>query len=107
MTLRNALKPSERMKISRQESLEQDPAERSRNFLEVSHGLNEERALLEAKRCLECKDPICIQGCPVTIDIKSFIQLILDKDYVGAVNKIREAIYRPAICGRDSPQEEQ
>jgi len=107
MTLRNALKPSERMKISRQESLEQDPAERSRNFLEVSHGLNEERALLEAKRCLECKDPICIQGCPVTIDIKSFIQLILDKDYVGAVNKIREANYLPAICGRVCPQEEQ
>ncbi len=107
MTGLNPLKPSERMKISRQESLEQDAGIRSRNFFEVSHGLNEERALLEAKRCLECKDPVCIKGCPVSIDIKSFIQRILEKDYVGAVNKIREANYLPAICGRVCPQEEQ
>ena len=107
MTALNPLKPSERMKIARQESLEQNAADRSRNFLEVSHGLNEERALLEARRCLECKDPVCTQGCPVSIDIKSFIQLILEKNYVGAVNKIREANYLPAICGRVCPQEEQ
>lgn len=107
MSVHNPLKPSERMKILRQESLEQNPAERARNFLEVSQGLNEERAILEAKRCLECKDPVCMGGCPVSIDIKSFVQLILDGNYVGAVNKIREANYLPAICGRVCPQEEQ
>ena len=107
MSTRNPLKPSERMKIPRQESIEQDAKERSANFLEVSFGVDEERALIEAKRCLECKDPVCIQGCPVSIDIRSFVQLILEKNYVGAVNKIREANYLPAICGRVCPQEEQ
>ena len=97
MTLRNPLKPSERMKIPRQASLEQNATDRARNFQEVSFGLDEERALLEATRCLECKDPICTSGCPVSIDIKSFIQHILDKDYPGAVRKIREANYLPSI----------
>lgn len=103
----NPLKPSERMKIPRQMSLEQNAVERAMNFQEVSLGLNEERALIEAARCLECKDPICTSGCPVSIDIKAFIQCILDKDYPGAVRKIREANYLPAICGRVCPQEEQ
>lgn len=107
MTPRNPLKPSERMKIPRQASLEQQAAERAHNFLEVSFGLDEERALIEATRCLECKDPICTSGCPVSIDIKSFIQCILDKDFPGAVRKIREANYLPSICGRVCPQEEQ
>ncbi|MEK6565792.1 MAG: NAD(P)-binding protein, partial [Bacteroidota bacterium] len=103
----NPLKPSERMKIQRQESIEQEALERSRNFLEVSFGLNEERALAEAARCLECANPVCIEGCPVGIDIRSFVQAIYCKDYLGAVNKIREANYLPAICGRVCPQEEQ
>jgi len=103
----NPLKPSERMKIQRQESIEQEALERSRNFLEVSFGLNEERALAEAARCLECANPVCIEGCPVGIDIRSFVQAVYRKDYLGAVNKIREANYLPAICGRVCPQEEQ
>lgn len=103
----NNLKPSERMKIPRQHSIEQPVEERIKNFFEVSFGLNEELALLEAKRCLECKNPVCIEGCPVRIDIPGFIKLILEKDYVGAVNKIREANYLPAICGRVCPQEDQ
>lgn len=103
----NPLKPSERMKIPRQHSIEQSAEERIKNFFEVSFGLNEELALLEAKRCLECKNPVCIEGCPVRIDIPGFIKLILEKDYVGAVNKIREANYLPAICGRVCPQEDQ
>lgn len=107
LNLHNPLKLSERMKIPRQLSLEQNAVERAKNFQEVSYGLNEERALIEAARCLECKDPICTSGCPVSIDIKSFIQCILDKDYPGAVRKIREANYLPAICGRVCPQEEQ
>ena len=103
----NPMKPSERMKLTRQASIEQTPEDRNKNFLEVSSGLDEERALIEAKRCLECKNPVCIEGCPVTIDIRTFIQLILQKDYIGAVNKIREANYLPAICGRVCPQESQ
>ncbi len=103
----NPMKPSERMKIARQESIEQEAERRSHNFEEVSLGLDEERAAIEAQRCLECKNPVCQNGCPVNIDIRSFVQLILKKDYSGAVNKIREANYLPAICGRVCPQESQ
>lgn len=103
----NPLKPSERMKIPRQSSIEQEAAVRLSNFLEVSEGLNEERALLEATRCLECKDPVCVAGCPVSVDIRSFVQLIMKRDYAGAVEKIRETNYLPAVCGRVCPQEEQ
>lgn len=101
------MKPSERMKIPRQVSIEQKPDERNHNFTEVSFGLDEERALIEAARCLECQNPICQEGCPVNIDIRSFVQLVYKKDFLGAVNKIRESNYLPAICGRVCPQEEQ
>jgi len=107
MSVLNPLKPSERMKISRQQSIEQPALERVRNFSEVSFGVDEERAMTEATRCLECKNQVCMEGCPVGIDIRSFIQLMLQKDYAGAVKKIREANYLPAICGRVCPQEEQ
>ncbi len=103
----NPLKPSARMKIPRQEPIEQAAAERMTNFLEVSFGFDEERSVIEATRCLECKEPLCIDGCPVGIDIPGFIGLVIKKDYVGAVNKIREANYLPAICGRVCPQESQ
>jgi glutamate synthase (NADPH/NADH) small chain len=108
MTTRlNPLKPSERMKIKRQEAQEQPADIRSLNFLEVWFGFDEERAFVESTRCLECKEPLCTDGCPVGIDIRGFIQLVMQKDYVGAVNKIREANYLPAICGRVCPQETQ
>ena len=103
----NPMKPSERMKVPRQGSIEQKADVRKCNFDEVSFGLDEERALTEAARCLECKNPVCQDGCPVNIDIRAFIQLIYQKDYVGAVNKIRESNYLPSICGRVCPQEEQ
>jgi glutamate synthase (NADPH/NADH) small chain len=107
MSVHNPLKPSERMKIPRQQASEQQPDDRIRNFLEVSFGFDDERSILESKRCLECKEPLCVDGCPVGIDIRGFIQLLVQKDYVGAVNKIREANYLPAICGRVCPQETQ
>jgi len=106
-TRQNPLKPSERMKIKRQEATEQPADIRSVNFLEVSFGFDEERSFTESQRCLECKEPLCTDGCPVGIDIRGFIQLVMQKDYVGAVNKIREANYLPAICGRVCPQETQ
>jgi glutamate synthase (NADPH/NADH) small chain len=95
------------MKLLRQLPLEQDPVERAHNFDEVSQGFDIERTTVEAARCLECKEPLCTAGCPVGVDIRAFIQLVLQKDYVGAVNKIREANYLPAICGRVCPQETQ
>ena len=107
MSTANPLKPSQRMKIPRQEPIEQAPAERSTNFLEVSFGFDLDRTVVEAQRCLDCKTPLCIDGCPVSIDIPGFIMLVLQKDYVGAANKIREANYLPAICGRVCPQETQ
>ncbi|MCC6397019.1 MAG: NADPH-dependent glutamate synthase [Bacteroidetes bacterium] len=95
------------MKIPRQEPLEQDAAARSTNFLEVSFGFDMDRTIVEAQRCLDCKTPYCSDGCPVGIDIPGFIRLVLAHDYVGAVRKIREANYLPAICGRVCPQETQ
>ncbi|MCX7983520.1 MAG: NADPH-dependent glutamate synthase [Bacteroidetes bacterium] len=95
------------MKIPRNRAIEQSPEERIRNFEEVSKGFDEERALIEASRCLECKNPVCIEGCPVNVDVISFIRLITEKKYLEAVQKIRETNYLPAICGRVCPQEEQ
>jgi len=95
------------MKIPRQHSIEQAPEDRSLNFLEVSFGFDIDRTISEASRCLECKNPVCMDGCPVNIDIRGFIQLVLQRDFLGAVNKIREANYLPAICGRVCPQESQ
>ena len=103
----NPLKPSERMKLPRQRAAEQNPSDRISNFLEVSFGFDDDRTIVESQRCIECKDPLCMDGCPVGIDIPQFIQFILQKDYVGAVRKIREANYLPAICGRVCPQETQ
>lgn len=95
------------MKIPRQEPLEQSPSERVHNFVEVSNGFDEERALREAARCLECANPLCTEGCPVGVDIKSFIRLVFQKDYAGAAKEIRKANHLPAICGRVCPQETQ
>ncbi len=91
----------------RQPMNRQDPNERRRNFLEVALGYTEEQALLEASRCLQCPKPFCVDGCPVSIDIPGFIKLILEKDYIGAAEKIKETNSLPAVCGRVCPQEEQ
>ncbi|HEY5615790.1 MAG TPA: NADPH-dependent glutamate synthase [Bacteroidota bacterium] len=103
----NRLKPSERMKIPRQIPREQVPEERNKNFTEVSLGFDESLVALEAARCLDCRDPVCIDGCPVRIDIPSFIKLILEKDYEAAAAKVKEACYLPAVTGRVCPQENQ
>jgi len=107
MTRVNPMKPSERMKIQRQEPLEQSPEGRIENFLEVSYGFDADRTIVEAQRCLECPKPLCVDGCPVEIDIPGFITLVLQKDFAGAARKIREANALPAICGRVCPQETQ
>ncbi|MCL4079495.1 NADPH-dependent glutamate synthase [Coriobacteriia bacterium Es71-Z0120] len=86
---------------------ERDPIERARDFEEVALGYSEEQALAEADRCLQCANPTCIAGCPVNIDIKSFIARILERDYAGGVAVIKERNALPAVCGRVCPQEEQ
>lgn len=86
---------------------ERDPVERASDFEEVGLGYSEEQALAEADRCLQCANPTCIAGCPVNIDIKSFIARILERDYQGGVAVIKERNALPAVCGRVCPQEEQ
>lgn len=85
----------------------QDPAERIKNFLEVALGYTKEEALAEAKRCLLCKDPQCVKGCPVQIDIPSFIKLLREDKPQEALVKIKEKNNLPAVCGRVCPQEDQ
>ena len=86
---------------------EQDPKVRATNFSEVSLGYTEEMAQNEAMRCLQCKNQPCVAGCPVNVQIPSFISLIAEGQYVDAYNKIRETNGLPAICGRVCPQETQ
>ena len=85
----------------------QKPEVRRRNFNEVALGYTKEEALEEASRCLECQKPQCIQGCPVEIDIPAFVKLMKEKNFAGAIRKIKEKNCLPAICGRVCPQEEQ
>jgi glutamate synthase (NADPH/NADH) small chain len=73
----------------------------------VNYGLTKELAILEAQRCLQCKTPTCIDGCPVDIKIDEFITLIVEEDFLGAARKIKEDNFLPAICGRVCPQEDQ
>jgi glutamate synthase (NADPH/NADH) small chain len=97
----------EKPKIPKQKMPEQDPKVRAKNFKEVPFGYSPELAQLEASRCLQCKKPKCIEGCPVEIDIPAFIKLISDGDYVGAARKLKERNGLPAVCGRVCPQEDQ
>lgn len=85
----------------------QDPAVRRGNFNEVALGYAEEMVLEEASRCIQCKKPGCIKGCPVEVPIPEFIGLLSEKNYQGAINKIKEKNNLPAICGRVCPQENQ
>ncbi len=96
-----------REKIPRQEMAEQKPEDRIRNFNEVPFGFTPEQARLEASRCLQCKKPKCIDGCPVEIDIPAFVGLIWEGDFTGAAKKLKERNSLPAICGRVCPQEDQ
>jgi glutamate synthase (NADPH/NADH) small chain len=97
----------QRYQTAKQTMPEQAASERIRNFREVPFGLTPEQAQLEAYRCIWCKDPECIAGCPVGIDIPAFLHLIEQGDFDGAVAKIKETNVLPAICGRVCPQEDQ
>lgn len=86
---------------------EQDPKVRARNFEEVCLGYNEEEAIAEAKRCLTCKKPRCVEGCPVSIDIPGFIARVKEGDFAGAYQILSASSALPAVCGRVCPQETQ
>src|SRR4030065_1438659 len=94
-------------KLPRQSMPHQDPMVRKRNFDEVAIGYTGELALSEVTRCIQCKTPTCIPGCPVEIDIKGFIHLIAQKKYIEAAHLIKEKSFLPAVCGRGCPQEDQ
>lgn len=100
------LKPKKE-KIPRTKISEQPASIRIKNFNEVELGYTEEEAMRESKRCLMCKKPRCIEGCPVGIDIKSFIAHIKNLEFKKALDKIREKNSLPGVCGRVCPQEDQ
>ncbi|OQY01102.1 MAG: glutamate synthase (NADPH), homotetrameric [Desulfobacteraceae bacterium 4572_130] len=99
------VKKTKKEKPNRIKMPEQAPEIRKNNFIEVPTGLTEEMAVAEALRCLQCKKPACIAGCPVSVDIPGFIQKIADKDFSGAAEKLWEKNALPAVCGRVCPQE--
>jgi len=101
------LKPAERMKIKRHEMPNQDHVLRRGNFEEVALGYSLETAKTEAERCLQCKDPKCVQGCPVGVLIPQFIKALREGDMVKAVEWMKVKNNLPAICGRVCPQEVQ
>lgn len=96
-----------KLKIPRQDMPEQDMRLRVANHGEVPYGYTTELAQLEAGRCLQCKDPKCVKGCPVNVDIPAFISLIRDEKVDDAAKKIKETNMLPAVCGRVCPQESQ
>ncbi len=101
------LTKKERMKISRQDMPAQEPEERVRNFSEVALGFTLELARLEAERCLQCKNPECMAGCPVEVPIPDFIDAVRSGDMAKAVAVMKSKNNLPAICGRVCPQEVQ
>lgn len=86
---------------------EQDPKVRATNFEEVCYGYNEQEAMLEASRCLNCKNPRCVGACPVNVSIPEFIRCVKDGDFAGAASVIARDSSLPAVCGRVCPQETQ
>jgi glutamate synthase (NADPH/NADH) small chain len=105
--LRNTIKAKERTDIQRVHMPELAPEIRSRNTEEVNLGLTAEMAVNEARRCLDCAKPSCMDGCPVEIDIPSFIKNIERGEFLEAAKVLKETSALPAVCGRVCPQEKQ
>lgn len=107
-SLRASMKPKERTAIERVVMPELDPAYRATTrYEEVNKGLTKEMAMTEAKRCLDCAKPTCIEGCPVNINIPSFIKNIERGQFLAAAKVLKNTSALPAVCGRVCPQEKQ
>lgn len=105
--LRKATPVKERTSIPRVKMPELDPAYRVTCNEEVNQGLPEEAAVIEARRCMDCPDPQCMTGCPVSINIPGFIKNIERKEFLQAADVLKETSALPAVCGRVCPQEKQ
>lgn len=107
-SLRASMKPKERTAIERVVMPELDPAYRATTrYEEVNKGLTKEMAMTEAKRCLDCAKPTCIEGCPVNINIPSFIKNVERGQFLAAAKVLKNTSALPAVCGRVCPQEKQ
>jgi len=93
--------------LDRQKMPEQDPKVRRSNFNEVALGFTDDQAIEEAKRCLQCKKPKCMEGCPVEVKIPSFLKYVAEGDFESAIKEIKADNALPAVCGRVCPQETQ
>jgi len=100
-------KPKPKIKKEAIEMPKQEPKARVKNFNEVALGYNEEQALEEASRCLQCVKPQCVTGCPVEVPIPEFIKCLKEKKYAEGIATIKSKNALPAVCGRVCPQEEQ
>lgn len=109
MTQENQTKPKPKKTVNyvRVDMPKQPPHIRRRNFQEVAHGYTPDLAVAEALRCLQCKKPFCVDGCPVEINIPGFIRCIAAREFTGAIRVLKEKNCLPAVCGRVCPQEEQ
>ena len=105
--LRKSKKNKERTDIPRVKMNEFDPEIRSRNKEEVNLGLNAAQAMLEAQRCLDCPKPSCMSGCPVNIDIPTFVKYVEVGQFLDAAKTLKHTNALPAVCGRVCPQEKQ
>ncbi|GAA2987085.1 bifunctional dihydroorotate dehydrogenase B NAD binding subunit/NADPH-dependent glutamate synthase [Prevotella corporis] len=106
--LRKSMKPKERTAIERVVMPELDPVYRATTRLEeVNKGLTKEMAMREAQRCLDCAKPTCVEGCPVNINIPSFIKNIERGQFLNAARVLKDTSALPAVCGRVCPQEKQ
>ena len=106
--LRKSMKPKERTQIERVKMPELDPVYRATTRTEeVNIGLTKEMAMTEAKRCLDCAKPSCVEGCPVNINIPSFIKNIERGQFLAAAKVLKQTSALPAVCGRVCPQEKQ
>ncbi|MGY5860902.1 MAG: NADPH-dependent glutamate synthase [Candidatus Thorarchaeota archaeon] len=99
------LTAKERMAIPRSKMPEQNPAARAANFEEVPFGLTPEQAMIEAQRCISCRNQPCVAGCPVGVHIPEFIALVSEGKFAEAAREIKETNVLPAVCGRVCPQE--
>ena len=106
--LRKSMKPKERTTIERVQMPELDPVYRATTRLEeVNKGLTKEMAMREAQRCLDCAKPTCVEGCPVNINIPSFVKNIERGQFLNAARVLKDTSALPAVCGRVCPQEKQ